>query len=225
MRLLILGKKLNSFTIIQMESYQSISSGYWKKPQVQQKAEDLLPNLIVRSEKCGGSIFQRTSILHDWLSGKLTSASGMLWWQTWWRLSCILPSSTASPALPLRSWSLLEANTHGIKSVKIRHHYGKAQNFLAELRETDSRKSTENWASRVPVTETRSSPSDARLLERSWLETGNGTYLLLHENSGKGNSPVLSRDVRPFHVKADRITAGQNGATCRVQSATLISCK
>lgn len=35
--------------------------------------------------------------------------------------------------------------------------------------------------------------------------------------------PLLSREVKPFHVNADFITAGQNGATFSDQSAVLIS--
>ena len=35
--------------------------------------------------------------------------------------------------------------------------------------------------------------------------------------------PLVSREVRPFHVSADFITAGQNGATFSDQSAVLIS--
>jgi hypothetical protein len=35
--------------------------------------------------------------------------------------------------------------------------------------------------------------------------------------------PLVSREVRPFHVSADFITAGQNGATFSDQSAALIS--
>lgn len=36
--------------------------------------------------------------------------------------------------------------------------------------------------------------------------------------------PLRNKDVRPFHVNAERITAGQNGATYRDQSADLMSC-
>ena len=40
-----------------------------------------------------------------------------------------------------------------------------------------------------------------------------------------GNIPLRSRDTRPFHVNAVRITAGQKGATFSDQSAHLISYK
>ena len=37
--------------------------------------------------------------------------------------------------------------------------------------------------------------------------------------------PLLKSEVRPFHVKAERITAGQNGATKEDQSSDFISYK
>lgn len=37
------------------------------------------------------------------------------------------------------------------------------------------------------------------------------------------DSPLKSSDVRPFHVNAERSTAGQKGATFEDQSSTLIS--
>jgi len=36
--------------------------------------------------------------------------------------------------------------------------------------------------------------------------------------------PLCSNDMNPFHVNAELITAGQNGATFSDQSAALISC-
>jgi len=35
--------------------------------------------------------------------------------------------------------------------------------------------------------------------------------------------PLVKSEVKPFHVKAERITAGQNGATNRDQSSDLMS--
>lgn len=41
----------------------------------------------------------------------------------------------------------------------------------------------------------------------------------------KKQVPLRKSEVKPFHESADRITAGQNGATFWDQSAALMSCK
>jgi hypothetical protein len=70
-----------------------------------------------------------------------------------------------------------------------------------------------------------SSPSQFSLLRSVCSTSREGRMLKkkAEKEEDEQSVPAFSRDVRPFHVNADRMTAGQNGATFSDQSAVLIS--